>query len=130
MFIEEIEYDFFMPFYVDFFMPFDFLNKNIKLKSEEQIFYNHQMDDRKSCVLTSQIVFEHPANRQLIPKNLDLDYVEQLYTESSSENDDNADDFQPLFEPPKRKFKSKVSTNTFGNKNSFLFLFILILFLV
>ena len=98
---------------MDFFMPFDILNKNIKLKREEQIFYNHQMDDRKSCVLTSQTVVEHPANRQLIQKNMDLDYVEQLYTESSSENDDNVDDFQPLFERPKRKFKSKVSNNNF-----------------
>ena len=44
---------------------------------------------------------------------MDLDYVEQLYTESSSENDDNVDDFQPLFERPKRKFKSKVSNNNF-----------------
>ena len=65
-------------------MPFDILDKNIKMKSEEQMFYDHQLADRKSCILTSQTVVEHPADRQLIPKNLDLDYVEQLYTESSS----------------------------------------------
>ena len=63
---------------MDFLMPFDILDKNIKMKCEEQIFYDHQMADRESCVLTSQIVVEHSANRQLIPKNLNLDYEEQL----------------------------------------------------
>ena len=48
---------------MDFLMPFDILDKNIKIKIEEQIFYDHQTADRKSCVLTTQTFVEHPANR-------------------------------------------------------------------